>query len=182
MIFKKMVMILVGCIVILSSGCVQLNNVATFGRDTVDVLNKSNVIKGQYQTVSYIIKKHQNDFTEQELKTFSEIDVNARMIYSKIQSITDIKHFDVNPDEIKYLHALAQNSYKKAKSIIVKHEDKFDVIELTKMKMFDVQLIAMDNAVKTMLENPDTVQTRQALDTILKVASVSLKIILPLVI
>ena len=180
---KSLIIWVIGCVLVFNiTGCVELTSVTQFSKDTVSVLNKSSVIKGQYDTVSLIIKKHKNDFSQKELKEFAEIDTNARMIYHKIQSITDIKHFDVNPDEITYLHTLAKDSYIRAKTIIGKHEDKFNIIEITKLRMFDVQLVAMDKAVKKMLENPDTEQTRQALDTILKVASVSLKIILPLVI
>jgi len=176
-------MCLIGCMVIFSvTGCGNMTQVATFSKDTVDVVSKASVIKGQYETISLIIKRHQKDFSKEELEEFAQIDTNARMIYAKIQNITDIKHFDVNPDEIKYLYEVAKDSYIRAKDIISKHEDKFDPYELTKLKMFDVQLVAMNDAVKKMMENPNTIQARQALDTILRVASISLKVILPLVI
>jgi hypothetical protein len=47
--------------------------------------------------------------------------------------------------------------------------------------MFDVQLQEMDKSVKKLLENPDTMDTRKTLLTIISVASLSLKVILPLV-
>ena len=169
------------CLSVSVTGCSYMDQVTTFSKDTIDVVSKASVIKGQYDTISFIIKKHREDFTDEELSQFANIDQNARMIYTKIKSLTDIKEFDVNPDELIYLYDVARDSYVRSKAIIEKHERKFDPIELAKLRMFDVQLKMMDIAVKKMLENPDTVKTRKALDTILKVASVSLKVVLPLV-
>ena len=181
---KYLSVCLIGCMMIFGiTGCGIIGKqVATFSKDTVDVVSKVSVIKGQYETISLIIKRHQKDFSKEELQEFAQIDTNARMIYSKIQNITDIKHFDVNPDEVKYLYEVAKDSYTRAKDIISKHQDKFDVYELTKLKMYDIQLQEMNKSVKKMLENPNTQRVRQTLDTILKVTSISLKIILPLVI
>ena len=93
-----------------------------------------------------------------------------------------MENFDISVSEVQYLYEVSKDSYMRAKAIIQKHEDAFTPIEMTRIRMFDIQLQELNKSVEHMLADPETLQTRQALLTIIKVASVSLKVILPLVI
>ena len=161
-------------------GCSPIQR--TVAMDTVNVVSKASVLKGQYEIVSQIINNHKADFSEDEMVEFAFIDQNATTVYNKIQDILDLENFDISPEEIKYLYEASKDSYERAKAIIEAHETQFAPYEITQLKMFDVQLQAMDKSVKKLLENPDTMDARKTLLTIISVASLSLKVILPLVI
>jgi hypothetical protein len=179
---KNKLFIMLWCVLLIGSitGCSVSQRTVALG--TVDVVSKASVLKGQYEIVSQIIEKHRNDFSDEELQEFMFIDQNARTVYTKIKEVVDLENFDITPQEIEYLYSASKDSYIRAKSIIEKHEDQFSPYEITQLRMFDVQLQEMDKSVKKLLENPDTMDTRKTLMTILQVASLSLKVILPLVI
>ena len=177
---KKIIVLFLGCVMIMASGCSTMQR--TVALDTVGVVSKASVLKGQYEIVSQIIEKHKNDFSEDELQEFMYIDQNAKTVYRKIKEVIDLENFDITPSEIEYLYNASRDSYIRAKAIIEKHEDQFTPYEITQLRMFDVQLQEMDKAVKKLLENPETMDTRKTLMTIIQVASLSLKVILPLVI
>lgn len=164
------------------TGCSYLPQGKQVALDTVTVVSKASVLKGQYEIVSQIIERHKNDFSKDELQEFAYIDQNARTVYQKIKDVIDLENFDISPEEIKYLYEASRDSYVRAKAIIQKHEEQFTPYEITQLRMFDVQLQEMDKAVKKLLQNPDTMDTRKTLLTIIQVASLSLKVILPLVI
>jgi len=179
---KKINSILISVMLIcglMLSGCSIAQR--TMALDTVNVVSKANVLKGQYDIVSTIIERHQNDFSKEELDEFVAIDQNAQEIYTKIDGLLKLEDFNISPSEIKYLYSVAKDSYFRAKDIVEKHENVFTPYEITKLRMFDIQLQEMDKAVKKMMENPDTMNTRKMLGTILQVASISLKVVLPLV-
>jgi hypothetical protein len=174
-------MVIVFIVLLLSiTGCSMKQRTVALG--TVDVVSKASVLKGQYEIVSQIIEKHKDDFSDEELQEFMFIDQNARTVYTKIKDVIDLENFDITPQEIEYLYSASKDSYIRAKSIIEKHEEQFSPYEITQLRMFDVQLQEMDKSVKKLLENPETMDTRKTLMTILQVASLSLKVILPLVI
>jgi len=177
---EKIIVMFLGCMMIVMTGCSAMQK--SVALDTVDVVSKASVLKGQYEIVSQIIERHKGDFSEEELQEFMYIDQNAKTVYQKIKDVIDLENFDITPSEIEYLYNASRDSYIRAKSIIEKHEDQFTPYEITQLKMFDVQLQQMDKSVKKLLENPETMDTRKTLMTIIQVASLSLKVILPLVI
>lgn len=180
--FKNIIVMLFMIIGLMISGCSYLPQGKQVALDTVTVVSKASVLKGQYEIVSQIIERHKNDFSKDELQEFAYIDQNARTVYQKIKDVIDLENFDISPEEIKYLYEASRDSYVRAKAIIQKHEEQFTPYEITQLRMFDVQLQEMDKAVKKLLQNPDTMDTRKTLLTIIQVASLSLKVILPLVI
>jgi hypothetical protein len=177
---NKIVVVICMAFLIGITGCSMKQK--TVALDTVNVVSKASVLKGQYEIVSQIIEKHKDDFSKEELQEFMYIDQNAKTVYTKIKDVIDLENFDITPQEIDYLYKASKDSYIRAKSIIEKHEEQFSPYEITQLRMFDVQLQEMDKAVKKLLENPETMDTRKTLMTILQVASLSLKVILPLVI
>lgn len=177
---KKLLVVTMCIIGLVMSGCSVAQR--TVALDTVNVVSKASVLKGQYEIVSQIIDKHQTDFSIEESIEFANIDMNARVIYKKIQDVMDLENFDVTPMEVEYLYNASRMSYLSAKAIITLHEEDFTPLEMTQLKMFDIQLQEMDKMVKKLLENPETMDTRKTLMSIISVASLSLKVILPLLI
>jgi hypothetical protein len=161
------------------TACTAIQRTVTIG--TIDIVSKASVLKGQYEIVTQIIEKHRDSFSEEELQEFLHIDQNAKTVYTKIKDVIDIENFDITPQEIEYLYEASKDSYIRAKSLIEKYEGQFSPYEITQLRMFDVQLQEMDKSIKKLLENPETMDTRKTLTTILQVASLSLKVILPLV-
>ena len=177
----KKILVITMCIIgLVMSGCSVAQR--TVALDTVNVVSKASVLKGQYEIVSQIIYRHQADFSQEELIEFTNIDMNAKVIYSKIQDVMDLENFDVTPMEVEYLYRASRMSYLSAKTIISMHEEDFSSLEMTQLRMFDIQLQEMDKMVTKLLENPETMDTRKTLMSIISVASLSLKVILPLLI
>ena len=179
---KNKILTVLGIVLITISiiGCTPTQKMVAV--DSVNIISKMSVLKNQYQTVYTIIVSKDKSFTDDEKKELMNIDQNARVIYEKIDEIIHFRNFDVSPEEVKYLYTMAKENYMIAKDIIESHKDEFSKTEINKLNLFDAQLKELDRSVTKLLENPDTQDTRDILLTIIQVASISLKIIIPLLI
>jgi hypothetical protein len=175
---KKIIAIFMISLFILLAGCNKQQVEYTMNM-TLLTTNYMRLVQS-YEKIENVVKKNWEVFSEEDQQKILKIESNIKLIIEKTGNVKNYNYYVPSTHELGYLYTLGKDSYEIGTELFLTYKDDLTTSDILMIQMYDNQLKEIDKSIQRIIKDPESEDINDILGSILDIAAVGSKIIIPL--